>query len=136
MSFGPPQPQPPTYAQAMPDSVYAARAIVWVTVGISLPHAYAADTAYGSGYVIGGYLMTWILAIVALWYPTGRGGVHTASVTLAVLQVVFALSALVNNHLLLGVIPLAAAVAVLVLLRKDPAEAWFARPRTPAPPYS
>ncbi|MDT9697729.1 hypothetical protein [Streptomyces sp. P17] len=47
-----------------------------------------------------------------------------------VIQIIFALSALSRQEALLGVIPLGAAITVVVLLGRDAADAWFSRPRS------
>ncbi|MBC2900763.1 hypothetical protein [Streptomyces cupreus] len=134
MSFGPPD-QPPyqqhTYPPlAMPDSVRATQIVVWATAGVSVLHAFAAGSAYSAGYIVGGYFMLWVIALLALFYPNAGGGVRTASIVLAIFQILFALSALSRKEALLGVIPLGAAITVVVLLRRDAADAWFSRPRS------
>ncbi|MDL2077132.1 hypothetical protein QNN03_11845 [Streptomyces sp. GXMU-J15] len=115
----------------MPDSVRTARIVLWVTVGVSVLHAAAAGSAYAAGYVTGGYLMLWVMALLASFYASRRSGVRGASTVLAVIQMVFAVAALSRMQVLLGVIPFGAALTVFILLRRDDARAWFARPRTP-----
>ncbi|MGW7302601.1 hypothetical protein [Streptomyces sp. NPDC054829] len=115
----------------IPDSVRAARIVLWVTVGASVLHAAAAGSAYAAGYVTGGYLMLWVMALLASFYASRRSGVRGASTVLAVIQMVFAVVALSKMQVLLGIIPFGAALTVFVLLRRDDARAWFARSRTP-----
>ncbi len=114
----------------MPDSVRATRIVAWATAGVSVLHAFAAGSSYSAGYVVGGYLMLWIIAFLAFLYPTAGSGVRTASLVLAVFQILFALSALSRKEAMLGVVPLGAAIAILVLLRRDEADAWFSRLRS------
>ncbi|MFI0505009.1 hypothetical protein ACH3WN_19540 [Streptomyces albogriseolus] len=140
--YGQPSPyaQPP-YAQphgwsaavpaAMPGPVRAAQIVIFATfgIGVLLTALVAAGAgAEASGRFFSTYLMPAVLFVLAFRFPTAGNGVRVASIVLACLQILFALSGTAQG-IPLGILPLGTGVAVLVLLCREPSKQWFRRQR-------
>ncbi len=139
---GPPHPyaQPP-YAQppyapplpaGMPGPVRAAQIVIFATfgIGVLLTVLVAADFgARESGRFFSSYLMPTVLLVPALRFRTAGNGVRVASIVLASLQIVFALSGAARG-IPFGVLPAGTGIAVLVPLCQTSAKQWFRRQHT------
>lgn len=126
---------PPYYDSSrptvMPGTVRAAQVVIFATTGLGVLLTVLAGVTAGAeaaGRFLGTYLMTLVLFVLAFRYPKAGNGVRTASIVLASLQVLFALSATARG-VPLGVLPLGSAVAVIVLLGQGGAGDWFRRYR-------
>ncbi|WP_309060846.1 hypothetical protein [Streptomyces sp.] len=115
----------------MPGTVRAAQVVIFATTGLGVLLTVLAGVAAGAeaaGRFLGTYLMALVLFVLAFRYPKAGNGVRTASIVLASLQILFALSATARG-VPLGVLPLGSAVAVIVLLGQGGAGDWFRRYR-------
>ncbi|MFC9113043.1 hypothetical protein ACFTWN_06865 [Streptomyces sp. NPDC057092] len=121
----------PGYAvpAGMPGPVRAAQVVIFATFGIAVLLTVlvaAGSGAEEAGRVFGTYLMVAVLFVLAFRFPKAGNGVRVASIVLASLQILFALGGAARG-VPLGVLPLAAGVAVLVLLCRNSAKQWFRR---------
>jgi hypothetical protein len=82
------------------------------------------------------YVMTVPLFVLAFRYATAGNGIRVASIVLASVQVLLALSATARGTAG-GFLPLACTITVLFLLAPSTARAWFRRNAAPGPygPY-
>ncbi len=133
--------QPSPYAQphgwpaavpaGMPGPVRAAQIVIVATfgIGVLLTVLVAAGAgAEASGRFFSSYLMPAVLFVLAFRFRTAGNGVRVASIVLACLQILFALSGTARG-IPLGILPLGTGVAVLVLLCREPSKQWFRRQR-------
>ncbi|MFJ4487013.1 hypothetical protein ACIP3D_32235 [Streptomyces longwoodensis] len=139
---GAPHPYPfaVPFPPAMPAGVRAAQSVNFSVAGLGLLLTVvvsATSGAYASGRLLSGYLLAFVLCALAFAYPKAGNGVRVASIAVAALQILMGLGSLANGTFL-GIVPLGAAVTVVVLLTQRPAIQWFTRPRTPQqqPPYA
>ncbi|HET9383005.1 MAG TPA: hypothetical protein VFP69_19555 [Streptomyces sp.] len=154
--YAPPQPGAAPYAHpaphgpyapaaplVMPGTVRAARVVVFVMAGLAVlltALAAGASGAEAAGRFFAMFLMTIPLFVLAFRYGTGGNGVRVASIVLASVQLVLALSA-AGRGTPGGIVPAAGALTLLLLLAPDPAGAWFRRnsggvpPQAPYGPY-
>ncbi|MFJ8909512.1 hypothetical protein ACIRIU_31595 [Streptomyces sp. NPDC102351] len=121
----------PGYAvpAGMPGPVRAAQVVIFATFGIAVLLTVlvaAGSGAEEAGRVFGTYLMVAVLFVLAFRFPRAGNGVRVASIVLASLQILFALGGAARG-VPLGILPLAAGVAVLVLLCRNSAKQWFRR---------
>ncbi|MFI9727456.1 hypothetical protein [Streptomyces sp. NPDC052092] len=121
----------PGYAvpAGMPGPVRAAQVVIFATFGIAVLLTVlvaAGSGAEEAGRVFGTYLMVAVLFVLAFRFPRAGNGVRVASIVLASLQILFALGGAARG-VPLGVLPLAAGVAVLVLLCRNSAKQCFRR---------
>ncbi|MFI9821688.1 hypothetical protein ACIHFC_14630 [Streptomyces sp. NPDC052013] len=115
----------------MPGPVRAAQVVVFATLGLGVLLTVLVAVGAGaqaSGRFFSTYLMTLVLFVLAFRYPKAGNGVRVASIVLACVQILFALSATARG-VPLGIVPLGSAIAVVVLLSQGSAGAWFKRPR-------
>ncbi|MGA5519755.1 hypothetical protein ACPCK2_26390 [Streptomyces pseudogriseolus] len=122
---------PPAVPVGMPGPVRAAQIVMFATfgVGVLLTVLVAAgEGAEAAGRFFSGYLMPAVLFVLAFFFQKAGNGVRVASVVLACLQILFALSGTARG-VPLGVVPLGTGIAVLVLLSREPAKQWFRRQR-------
>lgn len=126
---------PPYYAPppplTMPGSVRAAQIVIFATFGLGVLLTVLVGVTVGAesaGRFFSTYLMTVALFVLAFRYPTAGNGVRVASLVLASVQILLALSATAQG-VLLGIVPLGTAVAVVALLGQGSAGQWFRRPR-------
>ncbi|MFF7855463.1 hypothetical protein [Streptomyces sp. NPDC007904] len=115
----------------MPASVRAARVVVFVMAGLGVLTGFVVGAAAGAdnaGRSFAPYLMTCVLFVLAFRYPKAGSGVRVTSIVLASVQILLALGATANRTPF-GIIPLAGAVAVVVLLSRSAAGEWFRRHR-------
>ncbi|MFE7962091.1 hypothetical protein ACFU0X_03410 [Streptomyces cellulosae] len=116
----------------MPGPVRAAQIAIFATfgIGVLLTVLVAADFgARESGRFFSSYLMPTVLLVPALRFRTAGNGVRVASIVLASLQIVFALSGAARG-IPFGVLPAGTGIAVLVLLCQTSAKQWFRRQHT------
>ncbi|MET9117539.1 hypothetical protein ABZX38_25545 [Streptomyces longwoodensis] len=139
---GAPHPYPfaAPFPLAMPAGVRAAQSVNFSVAGLGLLLTVvvsATSGAYASGRLLSGYLLAFVLCALAFAYPKAGNGVRVASIAVAALQILMGLGSLANGTFL-GIVPLGAAVTVVVLLTQRPAIQWFTRPRTPQqqPPHA
>ncbi|GGV26511.1 hypothetical protein GCM10010293_25090 [Streptomyces griseoflavus] len=136
----PPYPYDPYQPAGMPGSVRAAQIVIFATFGIGVLLTVVTAATVGAeeaGRFFSTYLMALVLFVLAFQYRKAGNGVRVASIVLASVQILFALSAAAQG-VPLGIVPLGTAVAVIVLLSQGSAGQWFRRQRvtgTP-PPYA
>ncbi|GAB2724514.1 hypothetical protein [Streptomyces bullii] len=136
-AYGPPPPPP----SAMPSTVRAAQVVIFVVAGLGLLLTFvvgAASGAEAAGRFFSSYLTAWALLVLAFRYGTAGSGVRVASIVLSAVQILFALGATTNGTPG-GILPLAGAITVIVLLSQGSAGQWFQRPRAtdlPPQPYA
>ncbi|WP_159042678.1 hypothetical protein [Streptomyces curacoi] len=109
----------------------AAQIVIWVMAASGLLFTFvvaAASGAEASGRFFSSFLLTVPLTILAFQYPRAGNGVRVASIVLAGVQIVFGLGSLANRNPG-GLIALAGAITVVVLLAQSAASQWFRRPR-------
>ncbi|TWD21414.1 hypothetical protein FB570_106122 [Streptomyces sp. T12] len=121
----------PGYAvpAGMPGPVRAAQVVIFATFAIAVLLTVlvaAGSGAEEAGRVFGTYLMVAVLFVLAFRFPRAGNGVRVASIVLASLQILLALGGAARG-VPLGILPLAAGVAVLVLLCQNSAKQWFGR---------
>ncbi|MEU4011214.1 hypothetical protein AB0H30_22385 [Streptomyces pseudogriseolus] len=122
---------PPAVPVGMPGPVRAAQIVIFATfgVGVLLTVLVAAgEGAEAAGRFFSGYLMPAVLFVLAFFFQKAGNGVRVASIVLACLQILFALSGTARG-VPLGIVPLGTGIAVLVLLSREPAKQWFRRQR-------
>ncbi|GHD22612.1 hypothetical protein [Streptomyces galbus] len=132
---GGPYPYPFTapFPLTMPAGVRAAQSVNFSVAGLGLLLTVvvsATSGAYASGRLLSGYLLAFVLCALAFAYPKAGNGVRVASIAVAALQILMGLGSLANGTFL-GIVPLGAAITVVILLTQRPAIHWFTRPRTP-----
>ncbi|KES03863.1 hypothetical protein BU52_28225 [Streptomyces toyocaensis] len=128
--YAPSPPPPPPLT--MPGPVRAAQIVIFATFGLGVLLTVLVGVTVGAesaGRFFATYLMTVALFVLAFRYPTAGNGVRVASIVLASVQILFALSATAQG-VPLGILPLGTAVAVVVLLGQGSAGQWFRRPRS------
>lgn len=121
----------PSRPPAMPGPVRAAQIVIFATFGLGVLLTVLVGVAVGAepaGRFFSTYLMTVVLFVLAFRYPRAGNGVRIASIVLASVQILLALSATAQG-VPLGILPLGTAVAVVVLLSQGSAGQWFRRPR-------
>src|SRR5690606_40207219 len=74
-------------------------------------------------------LTAWVLLVLAFLFPSAGPGVRVAALVLGSVQILLALGGAAQGTPF-GILPLAGAVAVVVLLGQGSAGGWFRRPRT------
>ncbi|MGY1548471.1 hypothetical protein [Streptomyces sp. MN6] len=122
---------PPAVPVGMPGPVRAAQIVMFATfgTGVLLTVLVAAgEGAEAAGRFFSGYLMPAVLFVLAFFFQKAGNGVRVASIVLACLQILFALSGTARG-VPLGIVPLGTGIAVLVLLSREPAKQWFRRQR-------
>ncbi|MBT3151551.1 hypothetical protein HTV45_11760 [Streptomyces sp. CHD11] len=130
--YDPSQQQP----LAMPGSVRAAQIVIFVTFGLGVLITVLVGAVVGAeeaGRFFSTYLMSVALFVLAFRYPKAGNGVRVASIVLASVQILFALSATAQG-VPLGILPLGTAIAVVVLLSQGSAGRWFRRHRADGVP--
>ncbi|NKY88157.1 hypothetical protein [Nocardia veterana] len=133
----------------MPRSVRAARIIIFAMAAIGLVGTVvliASGDPFAAGGNTTGYFFFWVLAVLACFFGSGRGGVRAAATTFAILEMLMALGSSGFNsgaadsrsgggeffiRLSPGPIGVIVAIVVIVLLYQRSAAAWFGRPRAP-----
>ncbi|MEY7978311.1 hypothetical protein AB8O53_18560, partial [Streptomyces pilosus] len=135
----PPYPYGPSGPVDMPGSVRAAQIVIFATFGLGVLLTVVAAATAGpeeAGRFFSTYLMSLVLFVLAFQYRKAGNGVRVASLVLASVQILFALSAAAQG-VPLGILPLGAAVAIIVLLSQGSAGQWFRRRHTTGtpPPY-
>ncbi|CAL9435631.1 hypothetical protein [Streptomyces sp. enrichment culture] len=121
-------PQPPG---GMPAAVRAAQVVIFVLAGLGVVHSSlvgAFSGAEAAGKAFAPYLTAWALLVLAFLFPTAGRGVRAAALVLGSVQIVLALGGAVRGTPF-GILPLAGAVAVVVLLGQGSAGDWFRRHR-------
>ncbi|MGA5161938.1 hypothetical protein [Streptomyces pseudogriseolus] len=122
---------PPAVTVGMPGPVRAAQIVMFATFGIGVLLTVlvaAGEGAEAVGRFFSGYLMPAVLFVLAFFFQKAGNGVRVASIVLACLQILFALSGTARG-VPLGIVPLGTGIAVLVLLSRAPAKQWFRRQR-------
>ncbi|CAL9293157.1 hypothetical protein [Streptomyces sp. SudanB66_2053] len=122
---------PPAVPVGMPGPVRAAQIVMFATfgTGVLLTVLVAAgEGAEAAGRFFSGYLMPAVLFVLAFFFQKAGNGVRVASIVLACLQILLALSGTARG-VPLGIVPLGTGIAVLVLLSREPAKQWFRRQR-------
>ncbi|MEU2368179.1 MULTISPECIES: hypothetical protein [Streptomyces] len=122
---------PPAVTVGMPGPVRAAQIVMFATFGIGVLLTVlvaAGEGAEAAGRFFSGYLMPAVLFVLAFFFQKAGNGVRVASIVLACLQILFALSGTARG-VPLGIVPLGTGIAVLVLLSRAPAKQWFRRQR-------
>ncbi|MGA5209187.1 hypothetical protein ACPCSB_05685 [Streptomyces pseudogriseolus] len=122
---------PPAVPVGMPGPVRAAQIVMFATFGIGVLLTVlvaAGEGAEAAGRFFSGYLMPAVLFVLAFFFQKAGNGVRVASIVLACLQILFALSGTARG-VPLGIVPLGTGIAVLVLLSRAPAKQWFRRQR-------
>ncbi|MEU3196556.1 MULTISPECIES: hypothetical protein [unclassified Streptomyces] len=117
---------------AMPGSVRAAQVVIFVMFGLGVLLTALVGAVVGAeeaGRFFSTYLMSVALFVLAFRYPKAGNGVRVASIVLASVQILFALSATAQG-VPLGILPLGTAITVIVLLSQGSAGRWFRRHRT------
>ncbi|MFZ4151401.1 hypothetical protein [Streptomyces pseudogriseolus] len=128
---GPAPYPPPAVSVGMPGPVRAAQIVMFATFGIGVLLTVLVATGEGAeaaGRFFSGYLMPAVLFVLAFFFQKAGNGVRVASIVLACLQILFALSGTARG-VPLGIVPLGTGIAVLVLLSRAPAKQWFRRQR-------
>ncbi|MGA5123324.1 hypothetical protein ACPCAG_08400 [Streptomyces pseudogriseolus] len=122
---------PPAVPVGMPGPVRAAQIVMFATFGTGVLLTVlvaASEGAEAAGRFFSGYLMPAVLFVLAFFFQKAGNGVRVASIVLACLQILFALSGTARG-VPLGIVPLGTGIAVLVLLSREPAKQWFRRQR-------
>ncbi len=135
--YGAPYAYAPMTPMTMPGSVRAAQVVIWAMAGLTMLIVLVwgfASSAEDAGRLFATNTMGWALFFMAFNYHRSGSGARTASVVLAILQIVFSLGGLANGTGG-GGLPLLGAISVAVLLNQSSARAWFNRPRGTALPY-
>lgn len=125
----PPYPYDPSQPLGMPGPVRAAQIVIFATFGFGVLLTVAVAATAGpeeAGRFFSTYLMTLVLCVLALQYRKAGNGVRVASIVLASVQILFALSATAQG-IALGIVPLGSAVAVIALLSQGTSGQWFRR---------
>src|SRR5690606_9316122 len=115
----------------MPGSVRASQIVIFATFGFGVLISIVVGVVVGpeeAGRAFSAYLMSLVLFILAFQYPKAGHGVRVASIVLASVQILFALSAAAQG-VPLGIVPLGTGIALVVLLSQGTAGQWFRRPR-------
>ncbi|WP_159072599.1 hypothetical protein [Streptomyces formicae] len=121
----------PVPPQQMPGVVRAAQIVLWVLGGlvvlgtIGLIFTVNPETA---GAALGVNLCLLVSAGMAFRYGTAGNGIRVTCIVLMSVQIAFALGGAASGNPA-GLLPLLAAIAVVVLLSQGAAGAWFKRPR-------
>ncbi|MEU4800265.1 hypothetical protein [Streptomyces sp. NPDC023327] len=121
----------PTAPQRMPGSVRAAQIVLWVLAGLVLLGSVviaATGDAETAGAAVGVNVLVMVAAGLALRFQRAGGGTRVACIVLMALQTLSALGGAANGNPG-GLLPLLGAIAVIVLLARGDAGAWFDRPR-------
>ncbi|UGT44036.1 hypothetical protein LTV02_11905 [Nocardia yamanashiensis] len=116
---------PPAHPTQMPGSVRAARIISWLygLLGIALPVVAGVTGNYElCGALVGVFLPAYFLAILAFGYTVNGNGLRVASIIFASLGLLLVLSRVG------GLLNLAPNLAIIILLARSEAGAWFKRP--------
>ncbi|MBD9734961.1 hypothetical protein IGX29_24765 [Streptomyces sp. H28] len=116
----------------MPAAVRAAQVVIFALAGLGVVHSAlvgAFSGAEAAGRAFAPYLMAWVLLVLAFLFPSAGPGVRIAALVLGSVQIVLALGGAAQGTPF-GILPLAGAVAVVVLLGQGSAGDWFRRPRT------
>ncbi|WP_150493406.1 hypothetical protein [Streptomyces kanamyceticus] len=121
----------PVPPQQMPGVVRAAQIVLWVLGGLTILGSISAifivnpETA---GAALGVNVCLLVSAGMAFRYGTVGNGIRVTCIVLMSVQIAFALGGAASGNPA-GLLPLLAAIAVVVLLSQGAAGAWFKRPR-------
>lgn len=125
--------RPPGYGPTpMPTSVRAARIVAFVVAVLSVAASVLAGVLGDSrlaGAVMGANLLNLVLGMLAFGFSAGRNGLRITCIVLAAMQVLFTFGALTRLAGGGGLLPLAADIALIVLLAQSSAKTWFKRDR-------
>lgn len=130
MAYGQPFPHP----VEMPQSVRAARTVIFILCGITVAVAVIAGAADHSartaGFVIGASITNLVAFVLALRFEKGRRGVQIGAIVCASLGILIALSRAAQGQpqLLVGAVVQGVLISRLATAE---AKAWFGRPRIP-----
>ncbi|MFF9786331.1 hypothetical protein [Streptomyces nigrescens] len=116
----------------MPGNVRAAQILAFVMAGLCLVGTALGGVLGGprlAGAVFAGGVLNLVVGILAFRFHRAGNGARIASIVLASVQMVFALGA-VARMAGGGLVPMAGAIALVVLLSQSSAKAWFTRHRS------
>ncbi|MFG7947089.1 hypothetical protein [Streptomyces cacaoi] len=125
-------PPVPGYGPApLPTSVQAARVVAFTIAVLAVAVSVLAGQLDGprtAGAVLGANLLNLVIGCLAFRFASGRSGVRVTCIILAALQILFTLGAMARTAGS-GLLPLAADIALIVLMTQSSAKAWFQRDR-------
>jgi len=116
---------------AMPGSVRAARVTAFVLLGLCFAGSALAGFLDGprlAGAVVGASILNLVIGVMAFSYARAGNGVRVSSITLASIQLFFALGMLARAGGS-GILPMVGDIVLTVLLCQGSAKSWFKRRR-------